>query len=283
MKTILHATDFSDNSVVALKYAYELSMKAKAKLHVIHITNLAMLSANLIEPYYVPVKENLHQKNEKLKEFCLDHLGAKFDGKKITAEALENNYVVDGVVLKANELEASIIVTGMKGSNILKDFIIGDVTKELIEKAPCPVLAIPNKASLNQIKTIVYATDFEEEDVSAIFELTEIAALFDATIKIVHVSTDKNFDSWDKLEWFKGLLKQKVSFTKIEYEVLFSEEIFTVLYDYLLKENADIIGMLEREKKGLFKKIFHRDLVKKMESVSAIPLISFNEINYQYS
>ena len=66
-------------------------------------------------------------------------------------------------------------------------------------------------------------------------------------------------------------------------ELLFSEEIFPVLYDYLHEVKADLIAMLERGEKGLAKKIFHRDLVKKMESMSDIPLISFNDINYQYT
>ena len=280
MKTILHATDYSDNAITALKYAYELSLKTKADLWVIHIFNLSTLSSDLSETYLLPVKENYDQKNTKLREFCISHLGNKFNSMNIQTEAIENSSVVRGIISKANELCSSVIVTGMKGKSALKDFLMGNTTKLLIEKAPCPVLAIPENATLNEIKTIVYATDFEEEDISAILKLTEIAKTFNSTIKIVHVSIKKDTDAQQEMEWFKEILKQKVTYKKLVFDLLFSDDIFTILYKYLDEVNADLVAMLEREKKGLLKKIFHKDLVKKMETISTVPLLSFNEKYY---
>jgi len=72
----------------------------------------------------------------------------------------------------------------------------------------------------------------------------------------------------------------KVTYKKIDFKVLFSEEIFNTLKSYLDSNNADMVAMLEREKSGFLKKLFHRDLVKEMESFGKIPLLSFNEANY---
>ena len=58
-----------------------------------------------------------------------------------------------------------MIVTGMKGENKFKDFIMGNTTRQLLEKAPCPVLAIPEDVVFGEIKTVVYATDYEKEDI----------------------------------------------------------------------------------------------------------------------
>ena len=49
---------------------------------------------------------------------------------------------------------------------------------------------------------------------------------------------------------------------------------------YFGKTNANLIAMLERENDGMSSKVFHRDLVKKMESYGRIPLMSFNANNY---
>ena len=38
--------------------------------------------------------------------------------------------------------------------------------------------------------------------------------------------------------------------------------------------------MLERENTGFLKKIFHQDLVKRMEIYGKIPLMSYNENNF---
>jgi len=52
------------------------------------------------------------------------------------------------------------------------------------------------------------------------------------------------------------------------------------LKSYIDNKEADMVAMLEREKSGFLKKLFHRDLVKEMESFGKVPLLSFNEANY---
>ena len=83
MKTILHATDFSENAIVALKYAAELSIKTKSNLFVVHVFNVSTLSSGLNDTYLLPFKETLKHKNAKLKEFCETHLENEFIDKLI--------------------------------------------------------------------------------------------------------------------------------------------------------------------------------------------------------
>lgn len=81
--------------------------------------------------------------------------------------------------------------------------------------------------------------------------------------------------------WFKNTLKERVTYPKIDFQLLFSETVFDSLRIYLGDVGADLMVMLEREKQGFFKKWFHQDLVKKMESYGRVPLMSFNEHNHQ--
>lgn len=280
MKTILNATDFSENAIAALKYAAELSIKTKSSLYVVHVFDVSTLSSNLKGTHLLPFKETLKLKNTKLKEFCETHLENRLDAIQLKAEAIENNNVVAGIISKADELYATLIVTGMQGKSAVKELLMGSITKRLIEKASCPVLAIPINATLNKLDTIVYATDFEEEDISTIFRLSKIAKEYNATIKIVHISSKKDTDGHQEMEWFKELLKQKVTYKNLEFDLIFSDDTYTILKLYLDEVKPDLLAMLERAQKDLLKKIFHRDMVKRMESVSAIPLISYNEINY---
>lgn len=280
MKTILHATDFSENAIEALKYAHTLCLKMNASLYVIHVFDTSTLSSDLNETYLLPFKETLEQKNKKLKQFCETHLGSNYKTTQLKMNAVEHKNVAKGIISKVKEINASIIVTGAKGKSALEELLTGNTIKQLIEKAPCPVLIIPKHTKLQKLETIVYATDFEEEDISAIFKLTQIAKIFNATIKVVHVSSKKETHGLQEMEWFKELLKQKVTYEKLEFDLLFYEDTYDVLKAYLEEANADLLAMLEREKKDILKKIFHRDLVKKMGSKSTIPLISYNEVNY---
>jgi nucleotide-binding universal stress UspA family protein len=280
MKTIIHATDFSENAITALKYAYALSKKINATLWVINIYDSSRLISNLDEPYLLTKKELKKQKKLKIRNLCAEHLETNFEKKNLQIEAIEDRSVVNGIISKTDELYASLIITGMKGKSDFKDFLMGSTTKSLIEKAPCPVLAIPENAVLNKIETIVYASDFEQEDISAISRLSKIAKIFKAKIKIVHISTKKEYHAEEQMQWFKEMLEQKVSYEKIEYALFYSDDVFNFLKIYLTEVNADWVAMLERKKKGLVKKLFHTDLVKKMKEQSNVPLISFNEVNY---
>ena len=282
MKTIVHATDYSKNTVAALKYAQILSSKLGARLMVIHVFDYpTMVNTKVLEP--VPqIEANAHkQHNSKLLKFCKEHLGDDLDLRNISTKAIEDKSVVNGIISTAAELDAFMIITGIKGVNIFKEFIMGNTTKQLIEKSPCPVLAIPAEATHKQLETIVYASDFLEEDINAITKLIEIARPFNGVIKVVHITKKEEYDGITQMEWFKEELKQKIKYEKIEFEVIFSEDIFESLRIYLGDVNADLVVMMEREKYGFMDKITHRDLVKRMESYGMLPLMSFNKKTFE--
>ncbi|MBT8307357.1 MAG: universal stress protein [Maribacter sp.] len=283
MKTILYTTDFSNNSVAALKYAYKMSEQMETRLVVAHVFNYPTIIGmeGLDEPFPHTEESAFKMHRTKLEEFCQEHLGNVWKNPNIQLQAVENNSVVKGIIATAEEWHAYLIVVGMKGGSVIREMIMGSTTKHLIEKAPCPVLSIPTNTSYIQPKIIVYATDFEEEDVYAIRKLAEMADQFDAVIKIVHIATQKEYQGDLQMEWFKKTLKEKVSYERIDFEVLFSEDIFNTLRIYLGDINADLMVMLERGHKSIVKKWFHRDLVKKMESYGKVPLLSFRGSNHQ--
>lgn len=283
MKTILYATDYSDNSVAALKYAYEMSAQMGTRLVVIHVFDYPTVlgTEGLYEPIPHLEESAFKSHRSKLEKFCEEHLGSVWKAPDIQLQAVENTSVVQGVISVAEEWHAYLIVIGMKGGSVLREMLMGSTTKHLIEKAPCPILSIPSDASHVPFKTIVYATDFEEEDVYAIRKLAEMAEQLDAEIKVVHVSTKDEYKGGMQMEWFKEMLHKKVTYKRMDFKLLFTEDVFDALRVYLGNTNADLMVMLEREHKSIIKKWFHRDLVKKMETYGRVPLLSFRGANHQ--
>jgi nucleotide-binding universal stress UspA family protein len=280
MKTIIFASDYSKNAVTALKYASGLSSKLGTNLLVIHIYSLPMMLGLEFDIFYDELeKTTLKKHNTKLKNFCKKHLGKDLAGMNVKTEAFENLSVSHGILAKAAENKAFMIVIGMKKESAIKELFMGDTSMSLIEKAPCPVLLVPKSASEN-LKKIVYATDFEQEDIGAIYKLSQIAKKFGAKITVVHIAPSIIGDANIKMDWFKEMVEQKVTYKKIKFKVLFSEVIFGALKAYLDSNKIDMVAMLEREKSGFLKKLFQRDMVKEMESFGKIPLLSFNEANY---
>jgi len=283
MKTILYATDYSNNSVAALKYAQKIAEQMDSRLVVVHVFDYPTVlgTEGFAEPF--PHLEETAFKNHRgqLEEFCQEHLGSGWEAPHVLLQPVENTSVIKGILSVAEEWHAQMIVVGAKGESALGEIIMGSTTKQLIGKAPCPVMAIPSHTSYNPPKTIVYATAFEEEDIYAIRKLAEMAKAFDAEIKVVHISTEKDYEGTQQMEWFKEMLEEKVLYDKIEFKLFFSADIFESLQRYLQDVNADMMVMLEREKKGIVKKWFATSLVKKMESSGQVPLLSFREGNHQ--
>lgn len=71
-----------------------------------------------------------------------------------------------------------------------------------------------------------------------------------------------------------------VDYPNLEFEFLYATDAFEALKIYFGKSNTDLIAMLDRKRRGGTSKIFHRDLVKRMETYRKIPLLSFRATNY---
>ena len=282
MKTILYCTDYSKNSVAALKYSKKLSEQLECRLVACHVFGYPVVTETMVLDELPQLRKNALRANRyRLEEFVSEHLGKNWSKTNVQIAPVEALFVVDGLVAMVNDWQAEFIVVGTKGESTIEEVLLGSTTNRLIQKAPCPVLAIPPNGKYVLPKTMVYATDFEEVDVDAIGKLVELAARFEAKVKVVHITTQKEFSQEMQMEWFRNRLQEKVSYNKLEIEHLCSADIFKGLQTYLTDVEADLVALLERKKSGLVKKWFQRDLVKKMESHSTIPVLSFNEVNYQ--
>jgi nucleotide-binding universal stress UspA family protein len=281
MKTILYATDYSENSVAALKYAQKLSAVLQSHLVVTHVFNFPIVSGVVVVDQLPELrKQNLKTHRSKLQDFCKKHMGDQWNKIDLKIAPVEELAILDGILAVAADWQAELLVVGAKGESGLQETLLGSTTKKLIKKAACPVLAIPSDVRFTAPKKIVYTTDFEQEDVDAIRKTVELAKQFKSKLFVVHISTEKEYAGAMQMKWFKNKLSEKVTYDYLEFKQIFSEDIFESLRSYLDEVGADLVVMLEREKQGFLKKWFHRDLVKRMHSYGAVPLLSFNEANF---
>jgi nucleotide-binding universal stress UspA family protein len=275
MKTILYTTDYSDNSIAALKLADVFRKKLNADLHVVHVFDISATFISTVSLAYARLEEAAFKDHrKKVETFCKEHLRLSAKDKGPVLHVVENSIESNGILEKAAEIKADLIIVGMTGSNIVKNLFIGSTATALIEKSPVPVLSVPQNSNLTALNTIVYATAFEEADVRAIEKISALAAAFDADIKIIHVSTKKEYAGEDQMIWFKEMLKDKVTYKNISFEFRLSDDIFNTLKVFLEEVNADILVMLEREGHTLIPNLWHFDLVKRMKLERFVPLLS---------
>jgi len=283
MKSILYATDFSMASASALRYANSLSVMLGMRLVITHVYDLpTILGTQLEAPFPDLRKDTGGHERKRLIDFYEAIIGEEVSRPEdLVFEAVENMSVLSGIISKATDWHVRMIIVGMKGESVLKDLVMGSTAKKLIDKAPCPVLTVPSNHEFEKLTDLVYATDFEVEDIKALEKVVELAKVWNADIRVVHVTADKSYAGNPQMEWFREMVLIKIDYDRIHFEVLESNNIVASLEKYTENRHAGMIAMLERIHKGAAKKLFHRGRVKQMASRNQLPLLSFNERNLQ--
>ena len=276
MKSILYATDYSQYSVAALKYAHSISEKFDAQLFVMHVfdTPLSLASPTSIT-YNRKESQRFLDHQTRLENFCVQHLGDEYGQAHPRILVAEDGSVVNGILEKALESNADLIVIGTKGASPIREYFLGSTTKGLIGQSTCPVLAVPAHSRPEMMRTFVYASDFEQADILAIQQLLKIASGYEAHIKVVHITNKHEYAGDQQMEWFKEMLREKVAYDKMDFELIFSDQIMVDLKRYLKSEGVDLLVMLERKEDGFLSNIFEGDLVKKMGTKTPVPLLSY--------
>lgn len=275
MKTILYSTDLSERAAPVLQYAHILSQKLDANLVVFHIDQLPPARVSVSRPIEQMKKMIIKEQKEVVKAYCKKHLGQNLDNVKI--DVVVDDDILDAILKKAKKLMPNLVVIGKKEKHTNRGLLASDIGLDLLKKLTNPILIVPNKVSKKPVKSILYATDFEDGDILAINKIVPIAKDMNATIHVVHVSAKINYAGKEKMEEFKEKLTQEIDYDNIKFEVLFSDRIEKELNAHAKRINADIIVLLEREEKGFFQKLFTKSIAEKLEVKIAIPLMSFNE------
>ncbi|MEK6152278.1 universal stress protein [Flavobacteriaceae bacterium 3-367] len=278
MKTILCATDYSESSVSALKFAKFLSDKLKADLVILHVYDIDTLVSPVSIAYARMQEEALAKHKAKLTAFCQDQLGTEPDGKKFRIVVDEHSLVWDGILEQREAVGAELIVIGTEGGSGLRRLLMGSTAKDLIHNASCPVLAVPPDALPTKIERMVYATAFEQADIYAIGKLVaQFARPLKIPLDLVHISTKGEYAGEDQMEWFKEMVQQQVDYENMSFQLQFSEDVFGSLADYITDVDAQLVAMLEREEQSFLRSLTHKDLVERMISKAGIPLLTFNK------
>ena len=137
VSTILHPTDFSEHSDFAFQLACSLTRNYGARLVIVHVAMPPVViydEKGLLLPHLKDYRESA---KEKLSQLCSP------DDKVLVEHRLEEEGEVASIILRvAAETKANLIVMGTLGRTGLDRLLFGSVAREVMRKAPCPVLTV---------------------------------------------------------------------------------------------------------------------------------------------
>jgi nucleotide-binding universal stress UspA family protein len=141
VNSILHPSDFSENSNRALQYACALADHFEARLHLVHIVaNRALSLSAPLEAGYLP--ESYDKDLRASSNDALAKLPEKdwFKGEVVRACLVGTTFVE--IIRYAKEHDVDMIVMGTHGRTGIAHLIMGSVAENVVRKAPCPVLTV---------------------------------------------------------------------------------------------------------------------------------------------
>ena len=274
MKKILFATDFSSNANKAFSFALNMAEKHKADLIIVHVFNIKTVWTYPYTSDPIEIKTQATKSWERSLQEFFEHYDTKV---KASYFAVENHSVVQGILSVIKKQKPQLVFTGTRGKSTVKELLVGSTTKALVKKSPAPVLAVPDYAELKDYDKVLYTSDFREVDLKALQDLVDLVGPFEPEIKVLHMSTDNEYERLEKLEWLKELINENISYPAISCDLVLSDDNYNTLNRYMTENDFDLLVMLEKERSGIVDTLLHQSLVNKMEFRTWIPLLSYNE------
>ncbi|MCH7414480.1 universal stress protein [Belliella sp. R4-6] len=254
MKTILVPYDFSKEAQNALEFAQGLASKTKAHLKLLHVleaptmTSLGTMgtveSGNEIDQIYVI--ELIEKRKTQLAE--IEALHSNVDYKFSTKLVFGNPYA--GITKEVTDFDANLIVMGSKGTSGLEELLIGSNTEKIVRNASCPVITVKDKRDINEIKKIVFASDFGESAAKVVNKLKKLVSVLEAELALVKINTPSMFENT------RSSKKTMEEFVKEHQLENYSMEVFNSsseeegIIEFAEDSNADLIAMATHGRTG---------------------------------
>ena len=183
LRTIVAATDFSENAEIALAWAEQLARQHRATLILVHASGFEPVAA----PEYVPLPEHSDRVRASAK-MQLEREVEKAQKGGVTVDCeLGFGPAFEVVIAAAQRYDADVIVAGTRGHTGWKRLFLGSTAARLVRQAQCPVLTVQQSDAgpPRPIRTVLVATDFSEDAGLATEAATRILGATGAERRIV--------------------------------------------------------------------------------------------------
>lgn len=288
IRRILVPVDFTPHAENAAFYALQLAAVLKADIKLVNAyldpmgTPQAYLESYTYQMNLDKIIKEIEEETEHSLESIADRLNDKIKrdnlhGVQISWDMNKGN-AVDCILQQANEYQPGLIVIGTRGSELEGIRSFGSVTAQLIDKAQLPVLTVPknyNGISAKLPKHVLYATDFDQTDFSALRRLVSFIKPFNSKLFCVHAAVDDSA-GMDELQMknIKKYLVDTVDNYDLECGLLKTVDLRQGIEDFIKEREIDVMA-LTKHKRGFFERIFKPSITKKFLFQSHIPLLVF--------
>ncbi|SDE34742.1 Nucleotide-binding universal stress protein, UspA family [Pricia antarctica] len=280
MKNILLPTDFSDNAWNAIFTAVKLYADVESRFYLLHAyePNALNMLGRKDQKRLGTIYDSLSQYSEQELGRVLGYLIKNHGNPKHRFETVSKpNTLQDAILEVVSKQDIDLIVMGTQGATGAKQVFMGSNTVKVMKLVEnCALLVVPSEYNFQTLKTVVFPTDFMKKyEKYQLSPLTELALLWKAEVKIMHVAVEYRFNDQQKLN--QKLLKERFEGLALVFHNLdFEGDIAPTLQSFIKDAQIDLLSLV-RYHHTFWEKFIGEPVVKKMAFHTEVPLLILPE------
>ncbi|WP_100609878.1 universal stress protein [Confluentibacter lentus] len=249
MLSILLPTDFSENSMNAVKYALAFFKHQKVDFFFMHAYQNEFYNHDELTSREVfdEVLDKVKKQSQKNLENLLETVKKMEPNPRFAYHAISAyNTLVDEANLVAEAKNIDLIVMGTKGKSDERHIIFGSHTFQVLKYVTCPVLAIPSNYTNTQPKRMLFPTNYlipyKHRELKL---LCELAASHKSIIDVLYLSKSDKLSL--RQEDNQAFIKETICKTKINFHIEHSKKIAEAIQNYIKNNAIDMLVMVNTQ------------------------------------
>jgi nucleotide-binding universal stress UspA family protein len=291
LNRIMVPVDFSDSTPRICDYAYNMAVKFHADILLFHtyfasaietvpFSDSYTYNATVVE-VLAEVEKNAQKKIEELKDYLTARVEKdKIDGVEIDI-ALSGGIASSEIISMTKSYKPDLLVMGSRGETAGTSNLLGSVVSSIIDNIEVPMLILSDRGEnpeLDEIKEVMYATDFDKADFKAIATLKYITEPFFMNIHCVHFEKDNNEEhplEEHRMGILRKYLKRSLGDDTVHCQVCVMEDKMKGIESYVQDHNIGMIAIMAR-KHNLLERLFFGQMSRKLFVKTHMPILIFH-------
>lgn len=288
MNKILVPTDFSDCAENAKDCAIRIAERNGAELHFLHSVNTPVdwrefeaYTRRGAIPFSGGSQAELHSDFNTAVQAIESKMGEAIDEAKAKSLQAQKhvvyNYTYNDIVQWADDNGMDLLVMGSHGASGWNEAFVGSITQRVVRSTQLPVLVVKGDTDLTRSEHMVFASDYEEEELDKKFkEAIRFARLFDAKLHLLYVNTPRKFE--DSLYSYQ---KMDRLLAEVDVDVPYEQHIFNEytaeegIRSFAEREGMDLIATATHGYHGI-RRLFNANVTEHLINHSARPVLCYH-------
>lgn len=270
MKTIVLATDFSDNARQAAFFAARLAHEQTARLILFHAFHLWPDNPAKTGDFPLSVKA-MRESSQKSLEHLAESINTEIGSDLLIDCLAEEGHTMNAIRSVTTRKQADLLVMSTVGTAPRSTQLLGSIATGMVAETEVPLLLIPPGVGYAGLKNAVLCIDLSNPPNAIAFEKAAgFAKAFGCVINVLCISSKSNDAETQRQS---GLIRRLLSQQPHTLTIETGEDVYETTLAFAHANKADLIMMLPQPH-NWFWKLINEGETQRLARLTDLPLLA---------